>query len=332
MKNSASAPRLLFLVALSAAAGGCAQTRAPQAAIPPAPIAIFGNTTTFEIAPVLLAASTHRDGGATVKMGGIPNLFGEKPIPGYGSAGVADIATHAETQALRYSVAHPDLRVILTVSEGHYRIVARKSAGITRLEDLRGKRIAAVANTSSGYFLHRMLASVGMSEADVVLVPVMPLSAMPKALADGRVDAVTVWEPEVENAAAAIGADAIEFSDKRVYRELFGLNTTASNLADPVKRRRIVAFVRSIIAASRKLRKDPATAQALVATSSGYDLALVAKAWSHQGYPATLVPDLLDVMVEEEKWLAALDKRPARDRATLARLIDRSVLAEAMTP
>ena len=37
----------------------------------------------------------------------------------------------------------------------------------------------------------------------------------------------------------------------------------------------------------------------------------------------------LDVMVEEEQWLAKIDGRPPRDRATLSRLIDPSLLREA---
>jgi sulfonate transport system substrate-binding protein len=263
-------------------------------------------------------------------MGGIPNLFGEAPIPGYGTPGVADVATHAETQALRYSVKNPDLRIILTVSEGFYRIVARRSAGIATLADLKGKRIATVPSTSAGYFLHRMLLSANLSEADVTIVAVRPLSGMPRELAEGRVDAVAVWEPEAENALAAIGKDAVELGDKTIYREIFGLNTTAANLADPEKRQRIVAYVRGVVAASKALRADLAAAQALVAKASGYDLGLVKRAWHHQGYPARLVPDLLDVLVKEEQWLAAQDKRPARDRAALATLIDASVLAEAL--
>ncbi len=58
--------------------------------------------------------------------------------------GEADIATNAETQALRQSVDHPNLRIILTVSEGFYRVVARRSAGMTKLADLKGKKIATV--------------------------------------------------------------------------------------------------------------------------------------------------------------------------------------------
>ncbi len=77
-------------------------------------------------------------------MGGIPNLVGEPAIGGFGEPGVADVATHAETQALRYSTRNPDLRIILTVTQGLYRIVARRSAGIEKVADLKGKRIATI--------------------------------------------------------------------------------------------------------------------------------------------------------------------------------------------
>lgn len=314
------------------AMAGCApgERAAPVTPASLAPIPVHGNIQTLEIAPVLLAAKSHYPGEATVRMGGIPNLVGAEVIPGYGTPGVAEVATHAETQILRYSVRHPDLRVILTVSEGLYRIVARRSAGIDSLADLKGKRIATVPPTSAGYFLHLMLRKAGLTEADVTLVPVAPLSDMPRALAEGKVDAISIWEPMSEDAAALIGADAVFFDGKGVYREVFGLNTTAANLADPDKRRRIVAFVRGVIAASKAMRQDPAEAQALVVQYSGYDAGRVARAWHHQSYPAALVPDLLDVLVGEEQWLAAQEKRAPRGRDALAKLIDASVLQEAL--
>ena len=102
-----------------------------------AQLKIYGNTTTIELAPVLLAAQDLYGDTTAVRNGGIPDLFDED---------AADVATNAETQALRQSVDHPDLRTILTVSEGWYRIVARRSAGIARLADLRGKRITTAPN------------------------------------------------------------------------------------------------------------------------------------------------------------------------------------------
>jgi len=295
-------------------------------------IAIHGNKHTFEIAPVLLAADRFYPGEATVKMGGIPNVLGVEPIPGFGEPGVADVGTHAETQGLRYSVDRPDLRIILTVAEGLYRLVGKRSAGIASVADLKGKRIATIPNTSSGYFLHMLLKSAGLTDADVIIERILPLSDMAKALADGRVDAVTIWEPYMEAAAMAIGDDAIEFGGKDIYREIFNLNTTAANIADPEKRPKIVAFVRSIIQAAENIRAEPSVVWPLVSAASGTPLDMVERAWPHQAYPAKLAPDLLDVMAEEEQWLAKQDNRPARGRAELATLIDGSIYEEAISP
>jgi NitT/TauT family transport system substrate-binding protein len=286
-----------------------------------AELRVFGNTTTIELAPVLVAAEA-LGGAVTVENGGIPDLFDDS---------AADVATNAETQALRQSLDHPDLRIIFTVAEGYYRIVGRRSAGINALADLRGKRVSTIAVTSSGYYLHKMLGTVGMTIDDVTLVPLTPLSLIPNALASREIDAVTIWEPEIQLAAEAVGTDAIEFQDRSVYRELFNLNTTSAALADPEKRREIVAFVRALIAATERIAAEPSVAWPLVSARTGYDVALIERVWHHEGYPGTLVGDLLDVLVEEDVYIARERNRAPRTRAELARLIDTSVLEEALS-
>lgn len=320
---------LTVVTFLGAALAACATTPEPRATYEP--LAIHGNKTTFEIAPVLLAAERLAPGGAdAIKMGGVPNLFDASTSTSYAVPGLADLATNAETQALRISSKNPDLRIIMTVSEGLYRIVGRRSAGISSLADLKGKRIATFPGTSSGYFLHKMLGTVGLTIDDVTVVPISPLSDMPKALAEGQVDAVTIWEPEMENAAVAIGTDAIEFSGKGIYRELFNLNTTRAVLAHPDKRQRVVEFVAEVIKASRDISAKPALAWPLVEAAGGYSRPVISRAWPHHSFPAVLVQDLLDVLVEEEVFIAKLEKRPPRARDELARLIDPTVLRDAL--
>ncbi len=295
-------------------AGGCAPMATGERPATAPLLAVRGSTATVEIAPVLLAARDHFPA----------------PVTGLGDGGPADIATHAETQALRYSVAHPEIRIILTVTEGYYRIVARRSAGISRIADLKGKRIAAIPTTSSGYFLARMLTSEGLSVADVEVVRISPIEDMAKAIADRRVDAVAIWEPHAGNAARALGDDMVELSGAGLYRELFNLNSTATALADPAKRARIVGFVRAIIAATASLKADPRAAQALVAQTGDFTADEVDRSWQHLAFPAALPADLIDVLVEEEKWLAAQDRRTARGRDDLAKLIDPSILKDAL--
>ena len=280
-----------------------------------------GNTSTIELAPVLLAAEVLGAQRVVVKNGGIPALF---------EADAADVATNAETQALRQSIDHPDLRIVLTVAEGFYRVVARRSAGVQTLADLRGKRIATAPSTSSAFYLYKTLATAGLKPADVTIVPLSPLSKMPAALEAREIDALTIWEPEIQRAADLVGSDAIEFQDRRVYRELFNLYATAASLANPNRRAEIVALVRELIRASQRIREHPGDVWPLVAATTGYDAALIEKVWHHEGYPATLVGDLLDVMVEEDAYLAPERNRVPRSRAELAALIDDSVLREAL--
>ena len=311
---------LLPLAALTGCTGPAIDTAAPAPA-PAPPLSVSGALTVVELAPVLLAARDHFPQGATVKMGGVAGLYWNPP---------ADVATNAETQALRVSVKNPDVRIIMTVAEGLYRIVARRSAGINTVADLKGKRIATLTLTSSGYFLSKMLGTAGLTTDDVTVVEMQPLQKMVEAIDRKEVDAIAIWEPHSENAARVLGADAIAFSGKGIYRELFNLNTTAGALADPVKRESIVKFVRAILDATADMRRDPSKAQALSAERGGLPLADIQASWHHHAFTAAFAEDMLDVLVEEDVWLAKREGRAPRSRETLATLIDTSVYREAL--
>ena len=103
---------------------------------------IYGNLSLLEMAPVLLAADGVYAGKTVVAHGSVMALWGKSSdLASLNSAGQADVATNSETQTLRAAMVNPDLRVVFTVAECPYRIIARRSAGITRLADLRGKRV-----------------------------------------------------------------------------------------------------------------------------------------------------------------------------------------------
>jgi NitT/TauT family transport system substrate-binding protein len=173
-----------------------------------------------------------------------------------------------------------------------------------------------------------MLRTVKLDEPDVTVVP-MAVADMPAAMKRGDVDVVAGWEPGAQDSIGALGADAIVFQDQKVYRELFNLNTTAGVLGDPAKRRALVEIVRGIVEASRDVRTRPADGWPLLSSRINVPRATIATVWQHFRFPASLPSDLLEVLVEEEQWVAATQKRASRSRAQLQRLIDGSVLQEA---
>jgi len=272
----------------------------------------------IELSPLLIAANGAYPGPITMAVGGIPLIV----------SGQVDVATNAETQLLRQSVDNPDLRVIFTVAESFYRIVGKRSAGIRTVADLKGKRVTVPRNTSAHYYLVKMLATAKLTEADVTVVAI-PGNQTVQALADGRLDAMVAFEPEPERARQLLGEDAVVLQDKRVYRELFNLNTSAKVLADPAKRRAVVELVRTLMATSKAWRENPEPSLPLIASKLSLPAELIRPALPEIRYAGGIVKDLLDVLVEEEQWVAKERNRTPRTRAQLAMLIDKSVLEDA---
>jgi NitT/TauT family transport system substrate-binding protein len=286
--------------------------------VPPPAIRVAVNMTTIESTPVFLAARDAKDVRLDVRSGGIPLLLD----------GGVDAATNSETQALIRSVARPDLRIVMTVSECAYRIVARRSSGIRDVADLRHKRIGAPANTSSAYYLSKVLQRAKLSESDVTIVA-LAVPDMAGAIKRGAVDAVSGWEPGAQDSIAALGADAIEIRPMGLYRELFDLNTTTAVLNDPARRQALVRAVRAMIAASTKVRTEPASVWPLLFERINVTIPTTKAVWNNFRFNARIPEDALNVLTEEEPWVARIQKRAPRTRAQLQVLLDDTVLRDA---
>jgi hypothetical protein len=201
---------------------------------------------TIEYTPELIASKQFYTGTPSFVNGGVANIVSDTSI---------DLAANAETQALReYAVStrphrphtflpirnpssgllaqtHKNLRIIYTVVEVAYRLVANKK-GITTLADLKGKKIGTFPSTSAAYFVEKLLASAGLKTSDYTVVSgnvcsAVPCGAgsLPYMLQYGSIDAIGMWEPTVQLAIDAIGESNLAiFQNKTIYREIFNLH------------------------------------------------------------------------------------------------------------
>lgn len=293
-------------------------------------LTISSDTSSIEFTPALYAAENFYPGVATVISGGIPTLLSDDSV---------DLGTNAETQTLRRSVERPDLRIIFTVTETFYRVIARRSAGIDSLEDLAGKTIGTPAQTSAAYYVYKTLGlaglEIGAGANQVTVTSVFPGQQMVTALAgeNPTVDAIAAWEPYPQLALDELGGeegDGIVFQDRNVYREIVNLHSTTAKLDDPVIRRGIVYFVRSLMDSAKWYRDNPAQAQQYVADELGHDADLMARVWPDEQFAGVLADDLVDVLEVEEVWLAEQENREPRSRAELEPLVDTSIVEEAL--
>jgi NitT/TauT family transport system substrate-binding protein len=93
-------------------------------------------------------------------------------------------------------------------------------AGITSIEDLKGKKVAYASGTSSEDILVNSLASVGLTMDDIEAVDMDP-SAIVTAMLSGGVDAAATWSPNSlvileENPDATKLTDNLTFADQTV--------------------------------------------------------------------------------------------------------------------
>src|SRR5690606_19089658 len=286
----ATLPAVLAVLLLQS----CASHAAPlDDSTPLVPIKVAG-ARWIELSPVLVAANSFYPQKLEVPSGGVVSI----------TSGAADLATNAETQLLRESVTNPDLRIIMTVSESFYRLVARRSAGINKLSDLKGKRVLVPRQTSAHYYLVAMLRSAGLDESDVTLVsqapPQRPAQGQPaaprsrfglaEALARGDADVIATFEPEPEMAVHLLGDDAIVLQDRKVYREAFNLNARATDLADPEKRRAIVRFVRAVADATAALKKDRGPYVSHISSVLGFTEEQIGWGWPETEFPVHIIP------------------------------------------
>ena len=252
------------------------------------------------------------------------------------SAGQADIAANSETQALRASVGNPDLRFIFTVAECPYRIVARRSAGIARLADLRGKRVGTQLHSSAAYFLDCMLRTVGLTEEDVVSVPFMakteaPLTLLPEALRERR---------DRRRRAVGAAAAAGEARDRRrrhrvprsggLYREIQSLHHAGQS-----RRSRDAAADRRFRAGADRGRAAPeATNRRPAGGWSRRPRSWTSRPSAARGRTSTTRARWRPICSTSSSgrtpWIAKVQGRAPRTRDALAKLIDDSVLREAL--
>lgn len=134
----------------------------------------------------------------------------------------------------------------------------------------------------------------------------------------------------MELAIEALGSRAVVFQNESVYCEIFNLHTNSDKLSDPTFRNNTIAFIRPLNKAEAVFTNDPSSVWSRTASAVGISQTVLQAVWPIHFFRGTLAADLLDVLVDEDVWVAQQDGRAALTRADLTNLIDSTVLADAL--
>ena len=124
--------------------------------------------------------------------------------------------------------------------------------------------------------------------------------ALAKALANGEVDAISVWEPWGRMALKLGGEDVVEVDTPRLYSQSF--NLTVRNEYRLSQARRASAVLAALNEAIQFIKKNPDEAKGIMARKVGIDSETVKAAWPTYQFELTLQQSLLSTVQGQARW------------------------------
>ena len=215
--------------------------------------------------------------------------------------GTADIATASDSPVMFRSFERSDYVVVGTfaTTSDDVKLVGRRSAGITRPGDLRGKTVGVVRGASSHYFLDSFLLLNGIDPRSVNMIGLQP-DEMAAAMESGKVAAVAVWEPFAFDTLRALKGDATVLPHSNVYSLSF--NLVAHRRLAGARDAELAKLLHAVARAETFIQQKPLQAQAILRKRLGVDQSFIDWVWPGLRFHLTLDQNLLKTLESEARW------------------------------
>lgn len=212
-----------------------------------------------------------------------------------------DIATSADFVLVSNSTKHKDLRVIGTITSANsIQLVARKDKGIEKIADLKGKRIGVKKKSTAEFFLGTFLLFNHISTDEVEIIDMSPLD-MVENIAEGKIDAVIIWQPYAYFMKKRLGANAVSWAAQGgmdFYFLVLAKEKWINRNPGVVKR-----FMKALLDAEKFTKENNDEAKAIYTRITGYEYALVDQIWSHMNFTIELPQALLILLEDQTRWM-----------------------------
>lgn len=213
----------------------------------------------------------------------------------------ATLATASEAPVMFHSFERDDYTVVATfvTSTNDVKLVVRRDTGIRQVADLRGKRVGAVEGSASQYFLDTVLILHRIDPGQIRQVDTRP-DQMAKALKDGMVDALAIWDPYAFSAVQALAGGAFVLPRLSHYRLTFNLIAMREHVA--TEGDTVAAVLRALERSIELLRQRETIAQEILIRRLGLEPAFIAWTWPDLRFGLALDQQLLITLESQARW------------------------------
>jgi sulfonate transport system substrate-binding protein len=229
-----------------------------------------------------------------------PHAFGKVALQAV-IDGKADIATVADTPIMFAVMDGKPITTlaVLQTSNRNEAIIARKDRGIARPSDLKGEKIGLALGTTGHFFTDSFLQLHNIDAKQVKIIDLKP-GEMADALTLGKVDAVSIWNPNLIQLKKKLGSKGIIFFAESIYTENFCLAAGQEYVKknpEAVKK-----VLRALIKAETFVREHPEEARRCVAEFIKVDKTLLDESWDIFTFRVALDQALLVDFEDQTRW------------------------------
>jgi NitT/TauT family transport system substrate-binding protein len=239
--------------------------------------------------------------------------------------GQQDLATASELPVMFNAFGRTDHAIIATFvsTADDLKLVTRPDSGVSAPADLAGKKLGAVAGTSSQYFLDLYLLGAGVDPRGLQIVPLQPEQTL-DALRSGRVDAVAIWEPYAYLALQGLGPGAKVVATGGGYIETFNLVARTSLLDE--RAADLARLLRAVERAEQFIEQRPADAKGILRRRLQLDQRFIDWVWPGLAYRLTLDQSLISTMESQARWAMREGHIQGKPRPNFLKLVHPAVL------
>ncbi len=217
--------------------------------------------------------------------------------------GNADIVTAGEFAAVNNIFDNESLRIVVTIRSGEgIELIARRDKGVSKIPDLKGKKIGVTKKTGPEFALGNFLAFNNIARSDVTIVDLSPAQLV-KAISNGEVDAVMIFNPFAYNIKKQLGDTVISLqgqSGRQQYFLLIARKQLVDSRPEMLKR-----LLLALLQAETFVANNPKQTQDFLTKQLQYEQPYLAATWSNHHFNLSLDQSLLVSMEDEGRWVIA---------------------------
>lgn len=214
--------------------------------------------------------------------------------------GSVDLVTAGEFAVVNNSFRNDNLRIVTTIRSGEsIELIARRDRGVSKIADLKGRKIGVTKKTGPEFALGTFLTFNNLAPSDITIIDLSPAQLV-EAISKGDVDAVMIFNPFAYNIKKKLGDMAVSWSGQSGRRQYF-LLVARKQLVDsrPEMMRRLLLALQQ---AETFVANNPKQTQDFLTKLLQYEQPYLAATWSNHHFGLSLDQDLLLSMEDDARW------------------------------